>query len=244
MAKLYLDSNETFILSSATTVFGRAGGSEKIVINASATNVVVDANIERVDFAGNVSAFTFQGTGNQIKVYSGGTLVATSTVQEGNTGTLMAFANGTVAVKVGVGGMTLGGSAVSATAGTVTPISIDTGSASTATGGSGGTGSQTIAVSAAGSVTETSATNTTFNIASGTYTYNIAGFGTGDKLAFPTAGLATIINASTSDGIVDVQYANAGQTVTIHLTGIPSATDATILGTSSFNTAFGAGSLN
>ncbi len=239
MARLYLDSNETFILSSTTTIYGRAGGSEKVIINASATNVIADANVERVDFAGDVSSFTFQATGNQIKVYSGGALVATSTVQESSTGTLMAFANGTVSAKIGVGGMTLGGSAVSSTAGAVTPVTIDTGSVSAATGGS-----QTIAVSAAGSVTETSATNTTFNIASGTYTYNIAGFSAGDKLVFPTAGLATINNTSFSDGIVDVLYANAGQTVTIHLTGIPSATDATIFGTSSFNTAFGSGSLN
>ena len=108
MARLYLDSNETFILSSSTTVYGRAGGNEKVIINGSATNVVLDANIERVDFAGNTSAFTFQGTGNLIKIYSGTTLVATSTVQESSTGTLLAFSNGTVAAKVGIGGNQIG----------------------------------------------------------------------------------------------------------------------------------------
>ncbi|AQR66343.1 hypothetical protein BXU06_15805 [Aquaspirillum sp. LM1] len=116
------------------------------------------------------------------------------------------------------------------------------------TAGTGGTGTGTgtagtVAVTAAGSVTETAATNTTFNVALGNYTYNIAGFGAGDKLVFPTAGLATVNNASFTDGIVEVQYASGGQTVVVQLTGIPAATDAGIFGVSSFNTAFGAGSL-
>lgn len=116
------------------------------------------------------------------------------------------------------------------------------------TAGTGGTGggtgtAGTVAVAAAGSVTETAATNTTFNVAAGNYTYNIAGFGAGDKLVFPTAGLATIVNADLTDGIVDVQYASGGTTTTIHLTGIPAATDGAIFGVTSFNTAFGAGTL-
>lgn len=114
------------------------------------------------------------------------------------------------------------------------------------TGGTGGTGTGTagtVAVTAAGSVTETAATNTTFNVALGNYTYTVAGFGAGDKLVFPTAGLATVNNASFTDGIVEVQYASGGQTVVVQLTGIPAATDAGIFGVSSFNTAFGAGSL-
>ncbi|SER07554.1 beta strand repeat-containing protein [Giesbergeria anulus] len=107
-----------------------------------------------------------------------------------------------------------------------------------------GTGTAaTVAVTAAGSVTETAATNTTFNVAAGNYTYNIAGFGAGDKLAFPTAGLATIVNADFTDGIVDVQYATGGTTTVIHLTGVPAATDAAIFGVTSFNAAFGAGTL-
>lgn len=107
-----------------------------------------------------------------------------------------------------------------------------------------GTGTAaTVAVTAAGSVTETAATNTTFNVAAGNYTYNIAGFGAGDKLVFPTAALATIVNADFTDGIVDVQYASGGTTTVIHLTGVPAATDAAIFGVTSFNTAFGAGTL-
>ena len=116
------------------------------------------------------------------------------------------------------------------------------------TAGTGGTGggtgtAGTVAVTAGGSVTETAATNTTFNVAAGNYTYNIAGFGAGDKLVFPTAGLATIVNADLTDGIVDVQYASGGTTTVIHLTGIPAATDGAIFGVTDFNTAFGAGTL-
>jgi hypothetical protein len=100
-----------------------------------------------------------------------------------------------------------------------------------------------VAVTATGTVTETAATNTTFNVTTGNYTYNIVGFGAGDKLVFPTAGLATIVNADLTDGIVDVQYASGGTTTVIHLTGIPAATDGAIFGVVSFNTAFGAGTL-
>jgi len=81
-------------------------------------------------------------------------------------------------------------------------------------------------------------------VTAGNYTYNIAGFDAGDKLVFPTAGLATVNNIDFADGIVDVQYASGGNTTIIHLTGIPAGTDATIFGATSFNTAFGAGSLN
>lgn len=113
------------------------------------------------------------------------------------------------------------------------------------TGGGTGTGTAgTVAVTAAGSVTETAATNTTFNVTTGNYTYNIAGFSAGDKLVFSPAGNApSVTNNDLTDGIVDVTYSSGGQTVTVHLTGIPAATDGAIFGQSTFNTVFGAGSL-
>ena len=82
-------------------------------------------------------------------------------------------------------------------------------------------------------------TNFAFVIASGNYTFNIANFGVGDSLIFPTNDTPKITNASNSDGTLDVVYTNNNATTIIHLTGISALQDASI-GTSydNFLTAF------
>lgn len=133
MAKIYLDSGDTFTLSGAASVFGSTG-TEKLIVNSGATGVVADQNVERVDLAGASSAYTFQQSGNQLKVFSGTTLVATIPVQDDTDGTQVVFSNGSVSVKVAATGMTLGGATVpSAAAAAVTPTTID----ATVTSGSG-----------------------------------------------------------------------------------------------------------
>ena len=79
----------------------------------------------------------------------------------------------------------------------------------------------------------------------GNFTYNIDGFSAGDKLVFPSGGVApTVNNTDYTDGIIDVQFASGGTTTVIHLTGLPETTFATpVFGVDSFNTIFGAGSL-
>ena len=137
MAKIYLDSGDTFTLSGAASVFGSTG-TEKLIVNSGATGVVADQNVERVDLAGASSAYTFQQSGNQLKVFSGTTLVATIPVQDDTDGTQVVFTNGSVSVKVAATGMTLGGATVpSAAAAAVTPTTIDatvTSGAGTSTG--------------------------------------------------------------------------------------------------------------
>lgn len=132
MAKVYLDSGDTFSLSGAASVFGSTG-TEKVIVNSGVTGVVVDANVERVDLPGASSAYTFQQAGNQLKVLSGATVVATIPLQDDTDGTQVVFTNGSVSAKVGATGMTLGGAAVTSTAAAVTPTTID----ATVTSGSG-----------------------------------------------------------------------------------------------------------
>jgi len=147
MAKVYLDSGDNFTLSSAATVYGSTG-TEKVVVNSGVTGVTIDASVERVDLSGASSAYTFKQAGNTLQVYSGTTLVATTTVQDDTNGSQLVFSNGSVDVKMATGGtMTLGGATVSSTAaGAVTPTTIDAGTTSgSGTGGSGGTGGTTTA---------------------------------------------------------------------------------------------------
>ena len=116
------------------------------------------------------------------------------------------------------------------------------------TGGGGGGSSapaattQTVSVSADGS-SDASSLASTYNFTAGTYAYTIAGFNDGDILDLPTGITPTIINTSFSDTNLTVQWAYDGDVITINLTGIPSADDGNIYGVTSFNTAFGSGSI-
>lgn len=113
-------------------------------------------------------------------------------------------------------------------------------------GGGGGSSTpattQTVNVTTAGS-SDASALDSTYHFTAGTYTYTIAGFNDGDVLDLPTGITPTIINTSFSDTNLTVQWAYDGDVITINLTGIPSADDGNIYGVTSFNTAFGAGSI-
>jgi hypothetical protein len=82
-----------------------------------------------------------------------------------------------------------------------------------------------------------------FFVAAGDYTYNIANFGTGDKIDFPAGNVPTVINSSNTDNAVHLQYANDGKITLLHLTGLTTAQDVAIYSVNSFNTAFGANSL-
>jgi hypothetical protein len=84
--------------------------------------------------------------------------------------------------------------------------------------------------------------NVNFNYYGGknSYTFNISGFDSGDKLSLRnTYATPTITNTNTSDGIIDVIC----DTTTIHLTGLTSAQDSAIFDVLSFNNVFGSGSM-
>jgi hypothetical protein len=152
MAKLFLESTDTtYKVSTANTkVFG-ATGSQVVTVDAAATGVTFDANVEGVSFSGATSDFTYKQIGlTDLGVYKGTDLVATVAIQDDATtdanGSLLSFSDGTVSAKFAttgsVVGLTLGGAAVSAaSATTVTPTSFvsTTGNGSTATGVTGST---------------------------------------------------------------------------------------------------------
>ncbi|MBB1125936.1 beta strand repeat-containing protein [Thiospirillum jenense] len=127
MASVFLEPGDNFTLASGAKVYGSTG-SEKVIVNTGVTGVVLDQNVERVDLAGDFSTFTYQQAGNQLKVFSGTTLVATIPLQGDADGTQIVTTAGSVVAKLSGGVMTLGGTDVpSAAAGVVAPATVDAG---------------------------------------------------------------------------------------------------------------------
>lgn len=138
MAKLFLDTTDTSykVSSSNTTVFG-AGSDQAVIIDGALTGIVLDANVERVQFTGATTDYTYKQVGTDLEVYNAaGTLVTKVGLQDDTTGTQLTFANGTVKAAFAPSatglGVTVGGATVSTTtAAAVTPTTIDTTLAST-----------------------------------------------------------------------------------------------------------------
>ncbi|MFA6138060.1 MAG: hypothetical protein WC667_08240 [Sulfurimonas sp.] len=102
----------------------------------------------------------------------------------------------------------------------------------------------TVAVTAANaSAYNASSLGVTFNFTAGTYTYAVANFNDGDILNFPAGNNPTIINTNFADGNLTLQWANDGSVIIVNLSNIPTADDGSILGTTSFKTAFGVSSI-
>jgi Ca2+-binding RTX toxin-like protein len=99
-----------------------------------------------------------------------------------------------------------------------------------------------VAVSGDGS-SNASLLTTDYTVAAGSYTYTIAGFGDDDSIDFPDSNAATVNNVSFTDGSVDLQWADAGNVVTITLTGLTNDQDIVLNSVDDFNTLFGAGTI-
>lgn len=76
-----------------------------------------------------------------------------------------------------------------------------------------------------------------------TLQYMIDKFDDGDQLYFLPGNTATVINDDYADGKVDVQWAFEGSLITVQLTGLALADDASLNFTTDFNTVFGAGTI-
>jgi hypothetical protein len=226
-AKAYMGANDTLTISnSGLTVYGNSG-TDTITIASGVTGVVLDQNIERINFSGALSSYTFKQTGNKINIYdaAGTTLLASAPVQGDADGTVLSFSNASASATLQTGGvMKLGTATVSAVA--ATAISLST----------------AVAVSNSGAGSAANA-DYIFNVALGNYTYSINGFGAGDKIVGPVGVTGTLVNDNFADGSATVQYAQAGQEVKIVLTGLTSAQDGALLSLSNLNTIFGSGAI-
>jgi len=129
-AKVFMGVDDSFTASNiGTTIYGNTGN-DVVTVAAGATGVILDQNIERINFPESVSSYTFRQTGNMINVYdaSGSNLLAKAPVQGDTDGTLLSFNNSIASALLSdVGIMTLGGATVKSTAATsLTPATTST----------------------------------------------------------------------------------------------------------------------
>jgi hypothetical protein len=87
--------------------------------------------------------------------------------------------------------------------------------------------------------------NYQFTLAEGTYAATLDGFDSGDRLVFSgaLAPSVTFVNTSSTDGRVVLTATSGSNIVDLTLTGLAPASDAQILGTSSFKAVFGDASI-
>jgi hypothetical protein len=135
-AKVFLETDDSFIVSSSGTTLYGGSGVDVVTITAGVTNVILDQNIERINLSGTSDSYQFKQSGNKIAIYdtAGTTLLVTAPAQGDSDGTVLSFSNGVASVVLSGGVMKLGGSLLSSTVSSLSPtITVDTPPATTAT---------------------------------------------------------------------------------------------------------------
>jgi len=117
MAKAYLDQlDRAFTLDNPNTYAYGQIDFQSVTLTSNANNIVIDQNIEEIIFPKASSEYTYKQTGNQLKIYLSGALIATVAVQGDDDGTKFTFANGSANAVLGADGvMKIGGASSTAT---------------------------------------------------------------------------------------------------------------------------------
>jgi Mg-chelatase subunit ChlD len=101
MAKVFLEKtdNRYKISGSNTSVFG-AYNSQTVLLDATVQNIVLDSNIEKIEFANPITDYRYKQVGNGLEIYdSSNATVAKIGIQDDVDGTQLTFFNTTVAAK-------------------------------------------------------------------------------------------------------------------------------------------------
>jgi hypothetical protein len=109
-AKVFLGTDGSFtVYNKGTSIYGSAGNNA-VTIGSGATGVLLDQNVERINFSDASSNYIFKQTGNLINIYDASevTLLAKAPVQGDSNGTVLSFSDGTASAKLAGGVMTLG----------------------------------------------------------------------------------------------------------------------------------------
>ncbi|MEI6702857.1 MAG: hypothetical protein WCL71_04890 [Deltaproteobacteria bacterium] len=133
-AKVFLGADGSFsVNNNGASIYGSAGNNA-VTIGSGATGVLLDQNIERINFSDASSNYNFKQTGNLINIYdaSGITLLAKAPVQGDSNGTVLSYSDGTAAAKLADGVMTLGDAALNSVTARVLVPATTTSDASTA----------------------------------------------------------------------------------------------------------------
>jgi hypothetical protein len=125
MARLFLSSGDSFILSSAnTTVFGSTSA-ETLNLTNTAISSVINSNVDSISFVGNVADYKFSVQGTNLLVTYNNSTLATIGIQTDSNGTALKFNDiTTAAVLSGLNVATLGKASISTSAATITSASI------------------------------------------------------------------------------------------------------------------------
>jgi len=119
----YLNAGWISLQSAEVNAYG-IGASETLVLRPTASQIVIDQNIDRVYLENPASAYLFQQTGNRLNVFpaAGGAPILVAALQNDADGTVMIFPNGTASATVGPSGMRLGGAFVPILATAIDPM--------------------------------------------------------------------------------------------------------------------------
>lgn len=226
-AQVYLGVDDNFTLgNSGTTLYG-GNGSDNVTIASGISGVVLDQNVERINFSGASGSYAFQQAGININVYdaTGATLLATIPAQNDSDGSILSFSDGMASVKLSAGIMSLGGATVSTSAiTTLNPtLTANTAGASgtskaqvylgngdsftvnnsgTTLFGSDGNDTATMASSISGVTFDQNVERVNFPATSASYAFKQAGINLGVYDAAGASLLATIPVQRDSDGTV------------------------------------------
>jgi len=226
-SKIFLESGDMYReINDGATVYGVAGDStDCVIIESGARGVSFNANLDRIDFTGSLTDFTFRsGFGANMEVYAadGTTLLAKIPLQTDADGTQLVFSNGGVDAVYSAGAIGVGGVALTGTARTISPAASEINTDITT-----GNRATTITVSAADNGNTYEALSTikeTFNIGNNaSYHYSISGFELGvDVINIPSG---TTIDNTAMDGNASLEWASGGVVVGVTLVGLTDAQD-------------------
>ena len=263
MSTIYLSQNDTFIQPSTNTgdsFFGRAGGSETVILQGNPSDTILDGNIEVVQVTGTAANSTLQiNASGKLELASGGIVYATFSGGL-NQNVNLQFTNGNVTLtQTGATQYTIKNPTNASDSVTIDTAAPRLGSAvtlgaETSTAGGGTAGAPiTTAVTATqtGQTFNAAAQNTTFDVADGTFAFTINNFAAGDVLDFRDVGGATsatfnvMADANQSDGQQQFTVTDPGDAsiVTVTLVGLSATQDAALFNQGSVDAVFGAGTL-
>lgn len=96
--KAFIGNGNGMNIFDSANVYGKTG--KEIVKLQDSANAVIDQNIGRVEFAGQLKDYSFQMSGNQAYVFKGNTQIAVIGVKGDASGTALAFADGATNLKI------------------------------------------------------------------------------------------------------------------------------------------------
>lgn len=243
MGIVFMYPGETVTAVSNGEFFGQTG-KERILIPSGVTGLKMDANIGIVEFSGNTSDYTYTATpGGGLVISLGGTPIMT--LPSLNAQGTMKFGNGSVPVSQGSGGTFKIGSGTVDNTGTFAVNAGDVNNGDVSTVSSASTYRQmNVGDPQAGGSQDAGSLDITFTFQDVTQniSYTVSNFGSGEVLDF-SGVTPTVVNSSSTDGIIQLQRVSGSYVTTITLTGVSAGADAAVYNVASFRTYFGTQSL-